>query len=168
MISIPEITDDMSTLDAALAYAGAGLYVGPCKRKTKHPGSVLGTDWEQKTSRDQKVISAWFAGTDHGVFLHAGRSGLVIFDVDAPEKLHPAIRQAVEQCSPPAQNTRPATPDRLHYLFAVPDGRRLGNAVGELSGGWGQVRGLNGVIIVAPSVHENPDGAYRWVRSTLR
>jgi hypothetical protein len=36
------ISKDMSRLEAALAYAAAGWYVGPEKRGTKNPGNVLG------------------------------------------------------------------------------------------------------------------------------
>jgi hypothetical protein len=50
--TIPAITNDMSTMEAALAYATAGLYVGPAKRGSKHPGSVLGDGWQRQTSRD--------------------------------------------------------------------------------------------------------------------
>jgi hypothetical protein len=33
-ITVPLITDDMSTLDAAYAYAKAGWYIGPERLKT--------------------------------------------------------------------------------------------------------------------------------------
>jgi hypothetical protein len=51
-------------------------------------------------------------------------------------------------------------------LFAQPPGRNLGNGTGRLGGSWGEIRGRNGVIIVAPSVHENADkaGRYQWER----
>ena len=42
----------------------------------------------------------------------------------------------------------------------------LGNGTGRLGGGWGEVRGLNGVIIAAPSRHAD-GGEYRWVRTGL-
>jgi hypothetical protein len=126
---------------------------------------VLGADWDTKTSRDPNVVRRWFPpDTDRGVFLHCGRSGLVVFDVDTPANLHPLIAEAVVECDPPWQNTRPAHPERRHYLFALPPGRDIGNSVGTLGGAWGQVRGRNGVIVVAPSVHEEPDGLYTWGR----
>ena len=133
--TVPVITADMATLTAALAYAKAGFYVGPARRGTKDPGSVLGKGWPQNTSRDPEVIIAWFAGTDHGVFLHAGRSGVVIFDVDNPDRLHPAIAEAIEQCRPPWQSTRLDQPGRGHYLFLTPPARTFGNSPGELGGG---------------------------------
>src|SRR4051794_34077169 len=91
-LAIPVITGSMSTLKAALAYADHGWYVGPVKRGTKDPGTILGKDWPHKTSRDPQVIAGWFAGTDHGIFLHCGRSGAWTADVDTPENLHPALK----------------------------------------------------------------------------
>jgi hypothetical protein len=161
-LTIPAITADDGILDAALAYAKAGWYIGPLKAGTKHPGSILGKDWQRQTSGNPQAITAWFAGSNHGVFLHAGRSGAVIFDVDNPENVPAAIRQAVDQCSPPFQSTRPDKSRRGHYVFAMPAGRQLGNGLGKLAGGWGEIRGANGVIVVAPTVH--PDGGeYRWL-----
>src|SRR4029453_7468843 len=154
----------MSTLDAGYAYTKAGFYIGPGKRGSKHPGSVLGKDSQQKTSRAPQVITSWFAGTDHGVFLHAGRSGAVIFDVDHPENLPQVIRQAIRDHWPPYQMTRLDQPGRGHYVFAIPEGRRFGNSIGNLRNGWGEIRGSNGVIIAAPSQHSNPDGIYEWER----
>ena len=61
----------------------------------------------------------------------------------------------------PFQNTRPdEDPARGHYLFLMPPGRSIGNSPGRLTGGWGDIRGLNGIIVVAP----HPDGR-RWLRT---
>lgn len=60
------------------------------------PGRPRGAGWQDKTSRDPAVIRKWFPdSSDRGVFLHCGRSGLVVLDVDKPENLHPLIAQAV-------------------------------------------------------------------------
>jgi hypothetical protein len=160
------ITDDTDTLTAALAYADAGWYVLPVARDHptdpgKHPGSVVREGWQHKSSRDPKLITAWFAGTDHGIALHCGRSGAVVFDVDNPDKLPDVLRKHLDMA--PFQSTRPDVPGRGHYLFLQPTGRSIGNSTGRLGGGWGEVRGLNGVIIAAPSWH--PEGGhYKWVR----
>lgn len=158
-LSIPEIANDTDALSAALAYAAAGWYVLPVKRGTKHPGTVVGNHWQQKSSRDPELIVAWFAGTDHGIALHCGRSGAVVFDVDDPDKLPDVLRKHLSTA--PYQSTRPDTPERGHYIFTQPPGRLIGNGTGRLGGAWGEVRGLNGVIIVAPTLH--PDGGrYSW------
>ncbi|MBZ4508371.1 AAA family ATPase, partial [Mycobacterium avium subsp. hominissuis] len=162
-LHIPEIADDTDNLTAALAYAKAGSYVGPVKRGTKHPGSVLGKGWHTKTSRAPQVVAAMFAGTDHGIFLHCGRSGAVVLDVDHPDEFPGELRRHL--ITAPYQSTRPGETRRGHYLFAAPPGRLLGNGTGKLGGSWGEIRGQNGVIVVAPSVHPSPEGEYRWQRT---
>ncbi|HWS93778.1 MAG TPA: bifunctional DNA primase/polymerase [Mycobacterium sp.] len=160
-LRVPDIAPDADTLTTALAYADAGWYVLPVKRGTKGPGSVVGKGWQHKSSRDPKVIAAWFAGVDHDIALHCGRSGAVVFDVDKPENVPPVLAKYL--ASVPFQSTRPDTPGRGHYLFLQPSGRTIGNGTGRLGGAWGEVRGLNGVIIAEPSFHAE-GGHYKWVR----
>lgn len=159
-LSIPDLPTDVDALTAALAYAKGGWYVGPCEQGTKHPGSILRGRWQEQTSRDPEVIVSWFAGTNYGVFLHCGRSGAIVLDDDAPEKVPQEWRTLVGAA--PFQSTRESDIARGHHIFAMPPGRRIGNP------NWaaGEVRGTNGVIIVAPSVHEKAaqGGRYRWLR----
>jgi hypothetical protein len=156
---VPDIDPEADALSAALAYAEAGWYLLPVDPNTKHPGSVVGKHWHHQSSRDPKQITAWFAGTGHSIALHCGRSGVVAFDVDNPAKLPAKLRKAIDGA--PYQSTRPDTPGRGHYVFAMPLGRTIGNGKGRLRGAWGEVRGLNGVIVVAPSRHSD-GGEYRW------
>jgi hypothetical protein len=160
-LEIPDIPPDADNLTAALLYAKAGWYVLPAECGSKHPGSIVGDHWQDKSSRDPKMIVAWFAGTDHDIALHCGRSGAVVFDVDYPDKVPEVLRPFFKD-SVPYQSTRPETPGRGHYAFLMPSGMNLGNSKGRLQGGWGQVRGKNGVIMAAPSL--NPDGKYHWDR----
>jgi len=162
-LAVPRVGDDVDVLTAALAYTAAGWFVIPVKRGSKHPGSVVGKGWQHLSSREPDQLVAWWAGTDHGIALHVGRSGGVVLDVDAPDKMPAVVVDAVEATSPPYQSTRSDCPRRGHYLFAQPAGRILGNGTGRLGGAWGEVRGRNGVIVVAPSVHENAaDGGRYW------
>ena len=100
-LRIPEIPDSASALDAALAYAAAGFYVGPLDvnaldaHDRKNPGKVFGKGWPAKTTRDPQEIAAIWAGTDYGVFLHAGRSGAVVVDLDSPELLPAGLAEAL-------------------------------------------------------------------------
>ena len=158
-LTIPDLPDDVDTLTAALAYANCGWYILPVKRGTKHPGSVVGDGWQHQSSRDPHVTTAWFAGTNYGTALHCGRSGAVVFDVDTPDRLPALLAEHLPAA--PYQSTRPDQPGRGHYVFAQPPGRNIGNSVGRLGGGWGEVRGANGVIIVEPSHHKD-GGEYRW------
>ncbi len=161
-LTIPDLDDDCSTLTAALAYATAGWYVGPCDQETKHPGSVLGKGWQNATSRDSEQIAAWFAGTDAGLFLHVGRSGGLILDVDDYSRLPDLALAAIGEHRPPFQSTRADDLRRGHYVFSQPAGRLIGNSTGNLGKGWGEVRGKNGVIIVQPTRHAKPTGQYLW------
>lgn len=163
-LSVPIIEPGDDNLTAALKYAEAGWYLLPVKRGSKHPGSVLGRHWQSKSTRDSKVITGWLAGTDHGIALHCGRSGAVVFDVDTPAKLPEVLREHLDAA--PYQSTRDNNPGRGHYLFLQPPDRLIGNSVGRLGNGWGEVRGANGVIIAAPSEHEKRDdgGRYEWGR----
>ncbi|WP_157781288.1 AAA family ATPase [Gordonia terrae] len=151
--------------DAAQAYAAAGFYVLPVKPGTKNPGSVVGKGWHEKSSRDPVVVRRWWGrNPDYGIALHVGRSGLVVFDLDKPladlpDELVAALRQGVSQRSRRADSSNP---DRGHYLF-VNDGN-FGNSAGAFAQ-FGEVRGKNGVIIVAPTEHVDNDGEYRWVKT---
>ena len=161
-LSIPELSDDVDNLGAALLYAGCGWYVLPVLRGTKDPGSVVRKGWQRKSSRDPKVIAAWFSGTDYGIALHCGRSGAIVFDVDRPDKLPDVLRRHL--ATAPFQSTRPDVPGRGHYVFRQPPGRTIGNSNGRLGGAWGEVRGTNGVVIAEPTEH--PDGGrYHWERT---
>lgn len=159
-ITAPEAGAD--TLSAALCYAAAGLHVLPAKRGTKNPGSVEGKGWPYKSSTDPKQIAAWFTGTDHDIALHCGGSGLVVLDVDNPDRVPEWLWEHLDAA--PYQSSRPDSPRRGHYLFAMPPGRILGNSTGQLGDGWGEIRGTNGVIIAEPSHHAN-GGRYRWERT---
>jgi hypothetical protein len=120
---VPDITDDMDVLTAALAYADARWYVLPTDPAIdiKHPGTVVGKDWQAKSIRDPKQITAWFAATNYGIALHCGRSGAVVFDVDHPDKLPEILCKHLQYA--PFQSTRPDTP-----------GRTIGNSGGRLGG----------------------------------
>lgn len=165
-LTLPPLSEGVTALDAALAYAQAGWFVGPVKAGTKHPGSILGEGWPTKTSRDPEAIPAWFdENPDAGVFLHVGRSGALVFDIDHPEVLPDLLRQAINRDRPPHQRTRRDQKGRGHYLYSLPAGSAFGNSPGGLGAGWGDVRGSNGVIIAAPSTHPDPNGCYSWVQA---
>jgi hypothetical protein len=164
-LSVPDIDPDGGVIAAALAYADAGWYVLPVDPGTKHAGSVLGKGWPAKSSRDPEQIVDWFMLEPHALALHVGRSGAVAFDVDDPAQLPPVLIEALGAAAPPHQSTRANVPGRGHYLFAMPPGRMFGNSAAGFEGGWGEVRGKNGIIIVSPSEHEKAaaGGRYTWL-----
>ncbi len=160
---VPRIDPDADTLTSALAYAEAGWYVGYTDPSCHDPKSpeVMGKGWQTKTSQDPQTIVGWYAARNLGVFLHVGRSGAWVADVDHPEHMPDVLADACNWA--PYQSTRPDTPGRGHYIFTQPPGRILGNSTGKLGKGWGEARGRNGVIVAWPTPH--PDGGdYRWER----
>lgn len=162
---IPALMPSRSVLEAALVYAAAGLFVLPVAPGTKNPGSVVGPGWQHRSSRDREQLFTWFATGAAGIAIHLGASGLIAFDVDQPDGLSDPLRSLLLSSEGPFQATRKDCPIRGHYLFSVPEGSRLGNSVGDLGKGWGDVRAGNAVIMVSPSKHPSPEGLYRWVRS---
>jgi AAA domain/Bifunctional DNA primase/polymerase, N-terminal len=163
-LSVPNV-GGMSLFGAALAYADAGWFVLPTdSANVRHPGSILGKKWQQRSSRDSDQIRKWWSeNPNYGIALHCGRSGALVFDLDAddidalPRPLAMALRGADA-----IQLTR-NTGDRGHYVFAVPLGESFSNRAGAFAK-FGEVRGTNGVIIAAPTPHAG-GGNYDWVKT---
>ncbi|MGQ0480405.1 MAG: bifunctional DNA primase/polymerase [Pseudonocardia sp.] len=66
--------------DAALAAADFGLHVFPCIPRGKTPAV---SSWEQAATRDRDQITAWWAQVPpYNIGAAAGRSGLVVIDLD--------------------------------------------------------------------------------------
>jgi P4 family phage/plasmid primase-like protien len=170
--TVPAIDDGASLLTAAMAYGKlGGFYLAPTRAgDIKNPGSLFGGRWQTKTVRDPADVFAVF-GEEYpnaaGVALHAGRSGIIVIDVDTEDylSLPQPLRRAIEETMPPVQTTRRGAEVRGHYLFRQPEGRMIGNGRGTLGDGKYDVRGKNGVIVLAPTPHPAPDGLYRWQRT---
>lgn len=158
---IPELPEDATNLEAALAYAEAGIYVLPVRKSdSKNPGSVVGQGWQQgKSLIEPDEIVAAFAGTDHNVALDLGRSGLAALDIDTPALVPGWLTTNLNDSGAPYQSTRPDERGRGHYIFRQPPGRSIGCGKGRLAGMGLDVKGNGGVIIAAPSA----DGNRRWV-----
>ncbi|WP_066898655.1 AAA family ATPase [Mycolicibacterium houstonense] len=159
-LSIPDVTG-LSPLEAALAYAAAGGYVLPVKAG-KHPGSIVGTGWPQKSSRDPARIRQWWTEyPDAGIALHTGRSGLTACDLDVdviPDELA-WLKGGLFQA------TRGKRGARGHYVFASTETFTSGALRTEDGTQVGEIRSGNTVIMVAPSPHPKAEhgGEYRWI-----
>lgn len=166
-LKVPEHTESMTALEAALSWANCGFYVLPIDNKSKNPGSVVGAGWPDKSSRDTETLSGWFSGSTYGLALHIGKSGAIAFDVDDPSCVPGQLREWMSFEGTPFQSTRKNDPKRGHYLFATVAEANYGNSKGLLRGAWGEVRGRNGIIAVAPTVHQKwaDGGQYKWLRT---
>lgn len=150
-LQMPDVAG-MSNIEAALAYAVAGMHIVPVQKGTKNPGNVVGDGWPAASTTDKECIRYWWGqDPEYGIALHCGKSGLVVVDVDdvdqIPETWYPMLGSA------PCNNTRSFIPGKGHYFFRMPPGRTLGNGMGKLPRGWGDIRGANGVVILPPSTH---------------
>jgi P4 family phage/plasmid primase-like protien len=159
-VRVPDVRG-LSLEDAVRAYCAEGWYLLPI-RSGKHAGSAVGSGWPEKSSRDAETVLRLLRETRaEGIALHVGRSGLVAFDVDTPEALPEGLRADLSKA--PHQGTRPSSPGRGHYLFDA-GGVTYSNSLGSLPKGWGDIRGKNGIIVLAPTPHSKEGGEYRWVR----
>jgi hypothetical protein len=169
-LRIPDLDKTTSIKNAAQAYAEAGWYVLPVNEHSKHAGSYVGTNWPEQSTRDPKQIEKFFKFDGVNLALHVGKSGAVVFDVDNPSLLPPDLEAAISKPEVPFQSTRMVGDSRRgHYPFAVPKNFCFGNSVGKFNTGFGDVRGKNGIIIVEPSLHSNPEqfGHYKWKRTGI-
>lgn len=176
---IPDVTG-LSVPEASRLYRQHNAAVFPWRLVDggKNLGAFVGRGYHQLAAAidaKQAYELAALDGDVTGLGLSAGRSLLIIFDVDKPELCPPLLRKAIEELSPPYQTTRntPARPGEVargHYVFRVPPGRRMGSPTkwtGDHppSAGWGEVRCWNSGIAVAPGKHPKPDGFYAWART---
>ena len=169
-MALPDVVG-LSLGEAALVYAETGWYVLPVKPGSKSPGSVVGANWHEKSSRDPDQIRVWWSDNpDYGIAVHCGRSGAGAFDLDINELEQiardgrPDIAEALQSAGAIQATRREG--DRGHYIFLMPEGVQFGNSAGAFMH-WGQFRGKNGVIIVAPTTHpdaESKGGHYHWTK----
>lgn len=182
--------NDVSPLEAALAYAALGLPVFPvapvdrrsgacgckdgpaCESVGKHPL----VRWTDKASTDPGQIAKWWRGwkPDANIGMPTGRrSGLIVVDIDPQHGGH-LTRAALEKegkVFPPTLAARTRS-GGWHFAYQAPEGVQVPNTTAALAGVGAtpgiDVRGDGGYVIVAPSIRPiDPDprtGALRFGR----
>lgn len=169
-LHLPDVTG-LTMLAAALAYAAEGWFVFPVRPGTKRPAI---DNWDENSSDDPDQIEAWWTENPrYGIALHVGRSGAVAFDLDElalaviVDGGRPDIAEALASAGGINGTRKPEiSTERAHYLFACDEGE-FGNSAGDF-GRWGEVRGRNGYIVVAPTPHpdaDTKDGHYWQIRT---
>jgi len=133
-LRVPALPAGVSVAVAAQAYAANGWYVLPVNPLTKHAGSVLGTGWPERSTRNAGMVRFLFAG-DVGLALHVGRSGAVVFDVDRPDLLPELLKEHLDVHDGPFQSTRQASPGRGHYCYLHDDHGLAWRAAAPLAAG---------------------------------
>lgn len=169
-LSVPELPADVDVLTAALAYAEGGWFMGPCLIGG-HPGTVLGAGWQHQTSNVPADIRGWFRpGHGYGLFLHPGKSGAVVLDIDRPELVKPELADAIRSAGPPFHASRPGgdlavSIPQGHAVFLMPPGRLISNSSSGFDQPGLDIRGANGGVYVFPSPHRKPEGRYHWMHT---
>jgi hypothetical protein len=157
---VPDRELQAKLIEAAVAYAGRGLPVFPCKGKvplTEHGFQDASTDAEA-------VLTWWTRWPDASVGIPTGKvSGLVVLDVDVQ---HGGARTLAEVER--KHRKLPTAPEVLtggggkHIYFAHP-GWEVQSSAGKIGPGI-DVRGDGGYLIAPPSRHPN-GREYRWLTS---
>ena len=127
-----------------------------CETPGKHP--IL-SGWEDNASTDPSVIAEWWKRWPWAnVGIAAGRSGLLMFDVDSYKDSyqgHKTITSADEQTI-----TAISGGGGAHLVYKLTEGDYYTNAKGKLPAGI-DIRCYGGQFVAAPSIH--PSGnRYQW------
>ncbi|GIV81690.1 MAG: hypothetical protein KatS3mg051_1044 [Anaerolineae bacterium] len=127
-----------------------------CSTPGKHPRL---RDWEANASNDPAVVASWWRRWPNAnVGIAAGRSGLLMLDIDSYKDVY----AGAELLSPEDEETLTSLSGGggSHLIYAMPEGASYGNATGTLPPGI-DVRGYGGQFVAPPSIH--PSGRpYQW------
>lgn len=161
-------------LGAALAAAGRGWSVFPLVPAGKTPAI---REWEQRATTDRRQICRWWASdARRNVAVAAGKSGLVVIDLDngggacPPERFAGAMdgrdvlaMLAAEVCAElPTDTYAVETPNGCHLYFRAPAGLKLRNTTGKV--GWRiDTRAHGGYVVAAGS--QRSEGKYRLIHN---
>jgi hypothetical protein len=152
-------------LEAASAYAEAGLHVFPLRPRSKVPATVDGL---KAASTDVEQVRAWWQRwPDANVGIRTGaESGVVVLDVDTPKGGAGGLADLECHQGKLAPTARVLTGGGGEHVYLKHPGLELRNSAGRLGGGL-DVRGDGGYVVAPPSIHES-GRAYRWTRTLDR
>ena len=165
-LHIPEVTDDMSMRDAALAYAAAGIGVLPVNPRTKEP--MVSHGFKDATTAIAQ-IAIWWTRSPKAMIGARPPVDVMVLDVDVIGPEHPDAHGDQELSALEDRHDRlPSTwcaesaSGGLHYwLHADLEGRRTAK---NLAPGIDIKTHENGYIIVPPS-RRNSGLQYRWLNT---
>jgi hypothetical protein len=153
----------MTTLDHALWYAANGWRVVPIPTGYKYPKGIA--EWETKATTDPERIRRYYAANPtHGVGIATGpASGLFVIDIDprdggddslvALEARYGRLPDTVEAIT--GGNGR-------HIYLRWPETGEIHNSASGVLGVGIDVRGINGQVLAAPTIHPTTGQAYQW------
>lgn len=150
---------------AALQAAAAGQSVFPLLPGTKRPAIA---DWENAATTDPDQIIEWWRQRPYNLGVAAGKSGLVVIDLDhgrgetaaepftgcrdGREVLAQLAREAGQPAPWATYAVTTPTGGGLHLYFRAPEGSHYRNSAGRL--GWHvDVRSHGGYVVAATSTY---------------
>jgi hypothetical protein len=145
-------------LEAALDYATQGLFVFPCRHRTKEPAVHRGF---YSATTNPATIHRWFGGTvDFNIAVRTGLiSGIMVLDVDDRHGGFDGLRELEERYGPPPPTRTCRTANGVHLWFGITH-EVASRKEGLIAKGIG-TKANNTYVMVPPSVH--PDGpVYTW------
>jgi hypothetical protein len=171
-----------STLDHALNYAQQGVPVLPlhyilsdsgcsCNRKKpckpgKHPFGSLVPRGVVDASTDMDTVRSWFDGTPYNIGIATGKvSGIFAVDRDDRDGGDVTIEEWKKTFGELPNTLIQHPSDGIHLLFKTPPGVTIKNDQKKTGAGI-DLRGDNGYICAAPSIHESGH-QYHWENDEL-
>lgn len=167
-------------LEHALHYASLGIPVLPlhfikpngvcscggvevnlkCK-PGKHPVGRLVHHGLKDATTDPEKIRSWFTESPYNIGLCTGEaSGLFALDRDDRDGGDISLRKLEAELGELPDTVKQMTGNGAHYLFRLPRGRNIRNSAKKLAPGL-DIRGIDGYIVGAPSIHQN-GRTYTW------
>jgi hypothetical protein len=146
-------------IEAAIALAGKGMAVFPCKPRGKSP---LFQGWQDKATRDADAVRAmWARWPEANVGIATGApSGVWVLDIDGDAGEQSLRELELEHSALPATVEAITGGGGRHLLWRMPAGRLVVNSASHIGAGI-DVKGDGGLIVAPPSIHPN-GRTYRW------
>lgn len=145
--------------DFALAYGAMGLAVHPIKAGAKTP---LVAKWQKVASSDPENIGRWWTRwPDASIAIHAGKSGLIVIDVDPRNGGLESLSLLKDKLGEAwlSHYRVESGGGGLHFYYSALGGRDLRGL--NLGRGIDLIHGSK-YVIAPPSVHPS-GGVYRWL-----
>jgi Bifunctional DNA primase/polymerase, N-terminal/Primase C terminal 1 (PriCT-1) len=148
---------DEATPDLIATYQKHQLSLFPLRKKTKKPLSEWAIYQTRRPTDDE--IKAWQDKglLDQPAVVCGEVSGIVVLDVDDPEKFESWTRKEKHQVPPTGQAR--TSGGKYHLYFKHPGGK-IKNSIKKIPGA--DIKGDGGYVVAPPSIH--PNGTqYEWV-----
>lgn len=158
------------TLQHAIQYAERGWRVIPIKPGEKRPPI---TSWQTVATTNPDTIETWWSGPyrNHGIGIVTGEeSGIFVIDIDDKNgvdgyaTLHDLEQQHGQLPDGPRAQTGTGG---MHIFLANPTGMIIRNDAGKKLGHGIDIRGDNGQVVAAPTIHPNGN-TYHWHDDTFQ